>query len=351
MDSLIKQLVKENMIIEAAKQGTPEELAEWLELLPVDETAKYLAEEIYQEILKYYTQDIKPQDKNFEYHPKEKCLKPYIVEIDFRISNNYPGIGYAEENYIQVKYLNKDAREYYPPYGGAERLQKVLYNIIKHECGHFYLRQRGVEECLYHTHPDGMEKYYHDRQEIVLHSREIFDTLDDNYPNWPTWDMDKIISKLIPTIKNLPRHTNINKPFPATLQKKYLNFILNAYIKPRIEKINQSQKEEMIGTQTLIAVGDKLRSMGYDVKAMKANNLQQLIKPYPQQDDTVYLIHMEDEEEYSIYFTANDLNVRVIYDKEEKTYWLNMFENSEQRDDEIVSKYYQSIEELLKDIK
>lgn len=111
------------------------------------------------------------------------------------------------------------------------------------------------------------------------------------------------------------------------------------------------KEQENIGTQTLISVANKLKTMGYEVKVMKANNLQQLIKPYPQQDNTIFLIHMEDEEEYNIYFMVNDLNVRVIYDKEEKTYWLNMFENSEQREDEIVSKYYQSIEELLNDIK
>jgi len=343
MKGLIKQLIKENIMVEAAKQGTPEELAEWLELLPVDETAKYLSEEIYQEILKYYTQDIKPQDKKFEYHPQEKCLQPYIVEIDFRISNNYPGLGHAEENYIQVKYLSKDAREYYPPYGGAERLQKVLYNIIKHECGHFYLRQKGVEACLYHTHPDGMKKYYHDRQELVLHSREIFDTLDDNYPNWPTWDMTKIIDRLTYTIKNLPRHTNINAPYPATLQKKYLNFIVNTYIKPRLEAFNQSQP--------LIAVGDKLKTLGYDIKPIKVDNIQQLTKEYPQQDNTVFLIHFEDEAEMDIYFIINNLKYRVIYDKEEKSYYINIFEHFDQNDDEIVSQHGLTLDQVLNQIK
>ena len=128
---------------------------------------------------------------------------------------------------------------------------------------------------------------------------------------------------------------------------KTFNQVL-AFIK---QTFSANRKEEMIGTQALIAVGDKLRTMGYEVKAMKANNQQQLITDVPQQDDTVYLIHMEDDEEFYIYFMVNDLKCRVIYDKEEKTYWLNIFENSEQRDDEIVSKYYQSIEELLNDIK
>ena len=59
MKNLIKLLVKENLIIEAAKQGTPEELVELLELVPTDETALYLTEEIYQDILKYYDEDFK----------------------------------------------------------------------------------------------------------------------------------------------------------------------------------------------------------------------------------------------------------------------------------------------------
>ena len=84
---------------------------------------------------------------------------------------------------------------------------------------------------------------------------------------------------------------------------------------------------------------------------MKANNMQQLIKDVPQQDNTISLIHMEDAEEFYIYFIVNDLKCRVIYNKEEKTYWLNIFKNFEQSEDEIVSKYYQSIEELLNDIK
>jgi hypothetical protein len=134
-----------------------------------------------------------------------------------------------------------------------------------------------------------------------------------------------------------------------------VNYIKKIFLTPREqapqEVPQEVPEEEFIGTQALIAVGNKLKTMGYEVKAMKANNLQQLTKPYPQQDNTIFLIHMEDEEEYNIYFMVNDLNVRVIYDKEEKTYLLNIFENFEQRDDEIVSRYYQSIEELLKDIK
>jgi hypothetical protein len=100
------------LILEAAKQGSGEELIELLEFLPVDDTAKYLTEEIYQDIVKYYINDISPKTKDYTYYPQDKCLKPYIVQIDFRPSNNMAGIGYAQEDYIQVKYLSKDAPDY-----------------------------------------------------------------------------------------------------------------------------------------------------------------------------------------------------------------------------------------------
>jgi hypothetical protein len=133
--------------------------------------------------------------------------------------------------------------------------------------------------------------------------------------------------------------------------KSLVNYIKEIFLTPRKQAPQKLPQEEMTGTKALNALGNKLRTMGYDVKAMKANNMQQLIKDVPQQDNTISLIHMEDEEEFYIYFIVNDLKCRVIYDKEEKTYWLNMFKNFEQSEDEIVSKYYLSIEELLNDIK
>ena len=133
--------------------------------------------------------------------------------------------------------------------------------------------------------------------------------------------------------------------------KSLVNYIKEIFLTPRKQAPQEVPEEEMTGTHALIAVGNKLRTMGYEVKATKANNMQQLITDVPQQDNTISLIHMEDEEEFYIHFMVNDLKCRVIYDKEEKTYYLNIFENFEQRDDEIVSKYYQSIEELLNDIK
>ena len=232
-ESQIRLIILENKKV---KPGSPEELVELLDLLPVNETAKYLAEEIYQDVMKYYNEDIRPVDKKYTFYPEEKCLTPYEVEIGFHSSNNMTGLGYASEDYIQVKYLNKDSMEFRSNPRGGGNLLKTLYHIIKHECSHFYLKQKGVENCLYNTHPDGMKKYYQDRQELVLHSREIFDRFEENFPNWKESPLELNIKRIEGSVKRLRDHTNINMPFNVSTQKKYLKFILNTYIEPNLNK-------------------------------------------------------------------------------------------------------------------
>jgi hypothetical protein len=233
-ESQIRLIILENKKV---KPGSPEELVELLDLLPVDEAAKYLSEEIFEELKKYYSDDIRPVDKTFTYYPQEECLKPYELEINFRPSNNTSQLGYCDETYVEVKYLNKESSNYRNnPFKSPTNLYSDLYHIIKHECSHFYLRQRNVEECLYHTHPDGMKKYYQDRQELVLHSREIFDRFEKNYPNWRRGTLESVVKRLKDDVKNLPNHTSIYFPFGAGLQKKYLTHIVNTYIKPNLNK-------------------------------------------------------------------------------------------------------------------
>jgi hypothetical protein len=217
------------------KKGSPEELVELLKFLPVDETAKYISEEIYQDLLKYNETGEQPKfGKIYEYHPQDKCLQPYTLEIGFKVTRNMAGIGYADSTYIEVKYLDREAHEFPQTKGNIGGLRKDLYHIIKHECSHFYLSQKDVEKCLYLTHPDGMKKYYHDRQELVLHSREIFERFEERSANWRTYPLETIIKRLKFQIDNLQNHTRIDYPFPASLRTKYLNFIVNNYIKPQL---------------------------------------------------------------------------------------------------------------------
>lgn len=239
MKNLIKQLVKESLTIEAAKQGTPDELAEYLQFLPTHLTARILSYEIINDIRKFYTSD-KTFDKieKYVFRPEEKCLKPYNLDVFFKYTgeNNIAGIEYSEENFITIKIFHKDVKNALARIDG---LLDKIYNIIKHECGHFYLRQKNVEQCLYNTHPEGIKKYFFDRQEITLHSINAFDNFEKENPNWTNYGMDLIKRRLINNIESVIRDTNIGAPFPATLKKTYLSFIMNNFIKPKLKGVSE----------------------------------------------------------------------------------------------------------------
>jgi len=228
--------LKEIVVQEAKKAESKTQII--LELLKqlqpvIDDTATTLANEIIADVSEYYINDVAPKTKTYTYTPKEDYLEPYNVEVPFMGSNNGYGLGYADENYIEVKYLNKDSREYQQGNSGFSRLKADLYHIIKHECSHFYLKIKGLTDALlYYSHPDGLKKYYEDDQEMVLHSREIFDRLVTQHPSWKTMDNDKLIRIIANNVKSLPGHTNIPAPFGVRIQAKYAKFIMNNYVIP-----------------------------------------------------------------------------------------------------------------------
>ena len=229
---------------EDAKSGTPEELFELLKLLPIDETAKELTNQIMSDLKDYYQNNGElPPIKTYAYQPEDKCIQPYELEVDFKQKKGAAvvGVGYAEQHYIQLYILQKDVEA---AYFRVLSLPDKIFNIIKHECSHHYLSQKGIESCLYHTHPDGMKKYYYDRQEIVLHSREIFDELDKKVPNWRNEPLDKIRVYIADKVKDLRDNIYIYQPFPQSLRNKYVAFIMNNYIKPNHNSINKSLNEK-----------------------------------------------------------------------------------------------------------
>jgi len=162
MDILLTESQLKTIIQEAvsAKPGSLEELVELLKFLPVNETAQYISEEVYLDLVNYYQNDIEPNSRVITFHPEEECLKPYELEINFKSSGSGTGIGYSDDSYIDVKYLRKESMEYRNNPRMSNTIKKDIFHIVKHECSHFYLSQRGVESCLYHTHPDGMKKYF-----------------------------------------------------------------------------------------------------------------------------------------------------------------------------------------------
>jgi hypothetical protein len=202
--------------------------------LPTHDTAVEIRDKIMEDLYSYFKNDDAPylKNKTYTFTPKETFLKEYFVEIDFRPSNNNYMIGYASENYIEIKYLNKSSREFesvgtYP----LNRLSVEIYNILKHECSHFYLKSKGFGELLYHTHPQGLKKYYEDDEEMVLHGTEIFDRIIKRFPNWKTMDRERLIKEIASEVKYLPSRTNIHFPFTAATQKKYIKTIFNYLMK------------------------------------------------------------------------------------------------------------------------
>lgn len=230
-----------------AKAGTPEELVELLSLLPINETAKDLTNEIMSDLKDYYENNGElPPIKTYVYQPEDKCIQPYELEVDFiqKRGAAVVSIGYSEQHYIQLYILQKDVEG---AYFRVLSLPDKIFNIIKHECSHYYLSQKNIESCLYHTHPDGMKKYYYDRQELVLHSREIFDEFDKKISNWRNEPLDKIKVYIANKVKDLRDNTYIYQPFPQSLQNKYVAFIMNNYIKPNHNSINESNNIEYFG--------------------------------------------------------------------------------------------------------
>lgn len=77
---IITESQLKRIISEAGKPGSPEELIGILDLLPVDKTARYIAEEILQDVMNYYEHNIAlPKEKVYKYHSDIECLEPYEV--------------------------------------------------------------------------------------------------------------------------------------------------------------------------------------------------------------------------------------------------------------------------------
>jgi hypothetical protein len=221
---LYEQVLGEGKI----KKGSPEELVDMLKFLPIDETAKDLTEQIMNDLKDYYSHGRKLDREVYTYIPEDKCLKPYELKVLFSTVNS-PRIGDSQQHFIHVQHLHGfKAKDNYTPIN----LGKKIYKIIKHECSHFYMELKGVEECLYNTHADGLKKYYQDRQELVLHGREIFEDFIEANPDWQTHSLDKIQKRITNRVRNLRNDKGIPGLFNGGVQLKYILFIMKNYIKP-----------------------------------------------------------------------------------------------------------------------
>jgi hypothetical protein len=218
-------------------KNTHYELADMLEHLPIKETAKNITEQIMADIADYYKNDTQFQrSKKYTANIEDKCVKPYVVEIDVILSNNNSYVNDAQEDYMNIKLFKRENADFNTQQNHMDTLKDDIYNTIEHECGHYFLSQKGVETCIYHN--EGMNKYYYDIQEIVLHSKTIYNKFVMANPNWMDLDIDILKKRLMGKVKTLPIITNIQAPFPLALQKKYFTLIMKKYINPTLNKKN-----------------------------------------------------------------------------------------------------------------
>jgi hypothetical protein len=212
----------------------------------LEEIADDLATQIMKPIEDYYrTGDEKYIHKGKgKYRPKKdfslkKCMGDYEMDVIYGLSNKGLYLNDASETFMSFKVLNIDSREYgyvEKNIGGlVKRLRNEVADLIEHEMGHYYMRVAGgVGECLYHTDPRGVELYFRDPQEMVLHSKVLFNQLRREHPDFPSYEKDKIERIVARYVRDLPIDTNApsNARFPKSLQKQYVNHILKHHVKP-----------------------------------------------------------------------------------------------------------------------
>jgi hypothetical protein len=219
--------------ITESKEGTPYELIDMLKYLPVKETARSITDQLIKDIENYYKNGTPLKSKKYIASIKDKCMKPYTVDTDFILSNNDSYVNDAQEDYINFKIYKREKADANTQKWHINKLKKEIYDIVEHECGHYFLSQKGVETCIYHS--QGMSKYYYDRQEMVLHSQNIYNNFVESNPNWMFLDEPVIKKKLQIGIRMLPSITRISAPFPTSLQSKYVTLIMKTYIQPALK--------------------------------------------------------------------------------------------------------------------
>ncbi len=230
-------------IVESKKSNSEEDtLQEMLRDSNLDKLASDIANQIMEPIYKYYeTGDSKILYQDHFLTPREdfsfkKCMGDYTMEVDYILSNSGTALNDASETYMSIKVVNMNSRTYAdnPEYYSKQilqRLKREVEDLVEHEMGHYYMRKGfDVGECLYHT--QGISKYFTDPQEIVLHSKVIFNNFKRRYPDFKDMETSQIKEILLKLVKQLPYDTNAPRgaKFTVPIQNKYVNFIMKHFI-------------------------------------------------------------------------------------------------------------------------
>ena len=207
-----------------------------------DESAvQQIKSEILNDIKNYYaTGNLPPKYEKIYQH------KDYQVNVAFMPSNNMTGVNSASQNFLSIKLLNNDKinHQYTDPQEQQneknyqiEKIDREL-DVLNHEMGHYHITQKQPNRKLSYYTDEGVDykKYFLDPEEIVMHSREILGILLKSYPNFLQAPLPLIKKQIETQINYLPGRINAPHPMNAKTKKIYLDFIMNKFVKPNIQK-------------------------------------------------------------------------------------------------------------------
>ena len=167
--------------------------------------------------------------------PHNDFIRGYYVEVLAMASNNGTNFGDASTHYMELRMFSRDRMDESQYIEHINKLEKMIKGTLWHEMGHYYITQkRGKsEELLYYQ--QGMDKYFDDKEELVLHSRDTWKKIVNQYPNIYEIPPDRIKMIVSRYVARLPQDIGFHGVrFPKALQAKYANFIWKHYVKPNL---------------------------------------------------------------------------------------------------------------------
>jgi hypothetical protein len=216
-------------------------LADFPEEAPLD-----IHGQIMSDINNYYFNngDLSTKKYNLTSDYGNPNIAGFGTEATFVRSNNATNLDYCDVSSLRIKIYNKDnimnsRNSRFKSYeDGANYnigvIDSQLKGILRHEMGHYYLRQIEInnkEEPSAFDYHDDYGKYFEDTEELVMHSRDIWNKLK-QINGLLEKDPVTIFKYIKRYVSSLPYDINYPYTFKKSTQKKYVDFIWKHYVKP-----------------------------------------------------------------------------------------------------------------------
>jgi hypothetical protein len=218
--------------------ATASRLADYLKESPVSAVSAKMVEHIMQPVHDYYSKGEKPKDTVFKTKTDNPDLNDYEINVSYFPVNSGPRVHTASEDFMQLRFPSRE--KVGGEYGDVERIAHVLQNdvaqVVEHEMGHHYLQKKtGREDLLYYKDPKGFAKYFYEPEEIVLHSKSLFDSLKKRGSISNQKSSASIESAVRNEVRMLPNTTGtiaLGAKMPKALADVYWKHINEQYVQP-----------------------------------------------------------------------------------------------------------------------